>query len=87
VPGVDEEVPVGGGLAADRVETGAVQQRRQQRVGGARLVQARQRGRGARERGEERRVGGAAGGGGRGAEEAVERAGHRRVQPFQRLAR
>jgi hypothetical protein len=70
VPGGDEQA-VDGGLATDGVEAGAVQERGQRRVrtaGG--LIEPRQRG------GERRGVGGA-GGGRRGAEEAVGWADHR----------
>jgi hypothetical protein len=57
VPGVDQ-VPVRGGLAAGGVEAGAVQQRREQGVlaGGGRLVEPGERGGGARQRGQQRRM-------------------------------
>jgi hypothetical protein len=81
VPGVDE-VAVGGGLAADGVEAGAVQQRRQQRVAGAGLVEPRD-GSGGAGRAASRPGSPAAGGGG--ARGVVARSRHR--MPRQRLAR
>ena len=55
VPGIDR-LAVDRGLAAHRVEPGAVQKGRQQRVAGERLVEPGERGGGLREGGGERRI-------------------------------
>ena len=55
VPGIDRQA-IGRGLAAHRGEPGAVQQRRQQRMPGERLVEPGERGGGLRQGGGERRI-------------------------------
>ena len=55
MPGIDRQA-IDRGLAAHRVEPGAVQQRRQQRMAGERLVEPGERGGGLRQGGGERRI-------------------------------